>query len=105
MNKLKYDGAPIKIMEVCGTHTSAIVRSGLRDLLPPRVSLVSGPGCPVCVTSAGYIDKLIEFARGGAVICSFGDMLKVPGKDASLATARAEGADIRVVYSPFDALK
>lgn len=102
---IKIDGAPICLMEVCGTHTSTIVRSGIREILPERIRLVSGPGCPVCVTGASYIDKLCVLALDGMVICTFGDMLKVPGTRASLAEIRAQGCDVRMVYSPFDILK
>lgn len=102
----RYDGPLVRIMEVCGTHTAAIAKSGIRPLLPPKISLLSGPGCPVCVTPDGYIDGLRDWAlRRGAAVCSFGDMLKVPGRTGSLGDARAEGGDIRVLYSPFDALK
>jgi hydrogenase expression/formation protein HypD len=94
-----------KIMEVCGTHTVAIRRFGLQRLLPPGVKLVSGPGCPVCVTPDSYIDEAVALARQGVVITSFGDMLRVPGSRSSLEKERAAGADIRAVYSPLDALK
>ncbi|MFH0964775.1 MAG: hydrogenase formation protein HypD, partial [Planctomycetota bacterium] len=93
-----------RIMEVCGTHTMAIARHALRQLLPANVKLVSGPGCPVCVTSAGFIDAAVEIAGRGVMLASFGDLLKVPGSRSSLQDARAEGADLRVVYSPSDAL-
>ncbi len=97
---------PVRIMEVCGTHTMAIFRHGLRSLLPGEIRLVSGPGCPVCVTPTGVIDAFVELAgRDDVVIATFGDMVRVPGSNGSLATARAEGADIRVVYSPMDALQ
>lgn len=105
MMNITHDGAPIRLMEVCGTHTSTIVRGGVRELLPDTVRLVSGPGCPVCVTGKGYIDRLIEHAQNGAVIGTFGDMLKVPGSEMTLAGAKAQGLDIRMVYSPFDMLK
>jgi hydrogenase expression/formation protein HypD len=94
-----------KIMEVCGTHTVAIRRFGLQRLLPPGVKLVSGPGCPVCVTPDSFIDEAVALARQGVVITSFGDMLRVPGSRSSLEKERAAGADIRAVYSPLDALK
>jgi hydrogenase expression/formation protein HypD len=94
-----------RIMEVCGTHTVAIRRFGLQRLLPPGVKLVSGPGCPVCVTPDSYIDEAVALARQGVVITSFGDMLRVPGSRSSLEKERAAGADIRAVYSPLDALK
>jgi len=99
-------GRPLKFMEVCGSHTVAIFKSGIRDLLPDNISLVSGPGCPVCVTPVSDIDRAVETARcDGVVLASFGDMLRVPGSRRSLWDARAEGADVRVVYSPADALK
>lgn len=94
-----------KIMEVCGTHTVAIRRFGLQRLLPTGVKLVSGPGCPVCVTPDSYINEAVALARQGMVITSFGDMLRVPGSSSSLEKERAAGADIRAVYSPLDALK
>jgi hydrogenase expression/formation protein HypD len=93
-------------MEVCGSHTVAIFKSGIRDLLPGNISLVSGPGCPVCVTPASDIDRAIEIARrDGVTLATFGDMLRVPGSYKSLRDAKAGGADIRVVYSPADALE
>lgn len=96
----------MRLMEVCGSHTVAIFRAGIRQLLPEDVELVSGPGCPVCVTNDDYIDKAIEYSRRkDFVIATFGDMLKVPGSHSSLAAAVAEGADIRVVYSPLDCLR
>jgi len=90
----------IRIMEVCGSHTMSVGRYGLRQLLPPHVRLISGPGCPVCVTSPGYIDAAIELAGRGATIASFGDMLQVPGSASSLSEARAAGARVEVCYSP-----
>ena len=94
-----------KIMEVCGTHTVAIRRFGLQRLLPAEVKLVSGPGCPVCVTPDSYIDEAVALARQGMIITSFGDMLRVPGSRSSLEKERAAGHDIRAVYSPLDALQ
>ncbi len=96
--------APVRIMEVCGSHTMNVARYGIRDLLPPRVKLISGPGCPVCVTMPGYVDAAIELARGGVTIATFGDMLQVPGSSATLAECRAEGARVEVCYSPRAAL-
>lgn len=94
-----------RFMEVCGTHTVSILRSGLRSALPPQISLISGPGCPVCVTAQEDIDKAIELAqRPNTVLVAYGDMLKVPGTRSSLQVERARGADVRVVYSPSDAL-
>ena len=96
----------LRFMEVCGTHTVAIFRSGIRQILPSNVELVSGPGCPVCVTNDEYIDKAIEYSRKkNFIVATFGDMLKVPGSRSSLSTTAAEGADVRVVYSPLDCLK
>jgi len=98
-------GRELRFMEVCGSHTVAIFKSGIRDLLPGKIKLVSGPGCPVCVTAVEDIDRAVAIARQpGVILATFGDMLRVPGSHASLQTARAEGADVRVVYSPFDAL-
>jgi hydrogenase expression/formation protein HypD len=102
--RLARAGRSVRLMEVCGTHTVAIARHGIRDLLPENVVLCSGPGCPVCVTDAGYIDAAIELARRGVAIATFGDMLRVPGSNQSLAEARAEGARIAVCYSPAEAL-
>jgi hydrogenase expression/formation protein HypD len=96
---------PWTIMEVCGGQTHTIVRYGLDELLPPQITLVHGPGCPVCVTPIEMIDLAIELAlHDGVTLCSFGDMLRVPGSTRDLFDARAAGADVRVVYSPLDAL-
>jgi len=97
--------SPIVLMEVCGTHTVAIRRSGLRSLLPGRVRLVSGPGCPVCVTSEGVVDTLVDLAgREGVVLATFGDMVRVPGSRSSLEKEKAGGARVAVVYSVLEAL-
>lgn len=94
------------IMEVCGTHTMSIFRYGLRDILPSNINLISGPGCPVCVTPNEYLDKAIAIANmKNTVIATFGDMLKVPGSYSSLEKERARGSDIRIVYSSLDALE
>jgi hydrogenase expression/formation protein HypD len=99
-------GRTLKIMEVCGGHTHAIYKHGLEDLLPPAIDLVHGPGCPVCVIPMGRIDDAIAMARQPDVIfTTFGDMMRVPSSHGSLLDAKAEGADIRFVYSPLDALK
>jgi hydrogenase expression/formation protein HypD len=97
---------PWTIMEVCGGQTHAIVRYGIDQLLPPEITLIHGPGCPVCVTPVDYVDKAIEIAdRSDTVLCSFGDMLRVPGSGGDLLAAKSRGADIRIVYSPLDALQ
>jgi hydrogenase expression/formation protein HypD len=97
---------PWKIMEVCGGQTHAIVKFGLDELLPPQVTLIHGPGCPVCVTSLELIDKALEIAaRPEVIFCSFGDMLRVPGSRCDLLSVKAAGGDIRMLYSPLDALK
>ena len=96
---------PWTLMEVCGGQTHAIVRYGIDELLPAGITLVHGPGCPVCVTPVDYVDKAIEIAdRPGTILASFGDMLRVPGSNGDLFAAKSRGADIRVVYSPLDAL-
>ena len=113
MNNLKnmierlqsYDGAPVRIMEVCGTHTSTAAKAGLRSLLPSNIKLISGPGCPVCLAASAYIDRLCELAADGCIIASFGDLLRVRGKSGSLLDMKARGARVEMVYSPLDALK
>jgi hydrogenase expression/formation protein HypD len=98
-------GFPATIMEVCGTHTMSVARFGLKSLLPPEVRLVSGPGCPVCVTDQRDIDSFLALGKvDGAILASFGDMIRVPGSFGSLDRLRADGADVRVVYSPLDAV-
>jgi len=98
-------GQPIKLMEVCGGHTHTIFKYGLVGLLPEDLELVHGPGCPVCVLPIGRVDMAIELARmPGAVLCTFGDALRVPGSELSLLQVKAQGADVRTVYSPADAL-
>jgi hydrogenase expression/formation protein HypD len=97
---------PWTIMEICGGQTHAIVKYGLDTLLPPEITLLHGPGCPVCVTAAASIDTAIELAgRDEIILCSFGDMMRVPGSRRDLLSAKAGGADIRTVYSPLDAVK
>jgi len=94
-----------RLMEFCGGHTVAIFKYGLRQLLPPNIQMLSGPGCPVCVTAAADLDKAIALGKlPGVIITSFGDMVRVPGSRSSLQKAKAEGADVRVVYSAQDAL-
>lgn len=96
----------IMLMEVCGTHTVAISRMGLRKLFPSNLKLLSGPGCPVCVTPNDYLDRAIAYCRRSDVILvTFGDMMRVPGSTSSLEKEKSRGADVRVVYSPLDALK
>ncbi len=97
---------PWVLMEVCGGQTHSIVRHGLDELLPPQVSLVHGPGCPVCVTPLELIDRAVSIAaRPGVIFCSFGDMLRVPGSRTDLLRVKAAGGDVRVVYSPLDCVK
>ena len=94
------------IMEVCGGQTHSIIKHGIDQLLPDNINLIHGPGCPVCVTPLETIDKALEIARQPDVIfCSFGDMLRVPGSNQDLLSVKAQGADIRIVYSPLDAVK
>jgi hydrogenase expression/formation protein HypD len=97
--------APVRLMEVCGTHTVAIARGGIRPLLAGAVTMLSGPGCPVCVTPDGYIDAAIALGtERGALLASFGDMLRVPGTSSSLEKEKGAGLEVRVVYSPLDAV-
>ncbi|MCI0460117.1 MAG: hydrogenase formation protein HypD [Gemmataceae bacterium] len=94
------------LMEICGGQTHTIVKYGLDELLPPRITLVHGPGCPVCVTPLELIDKAIAIAsRPGVIFCSFGDMLRVPGSRRDLFGVKAAGGDVRIVYSPLDCLR
>lgn len=98
-----YDGPLIRIMEVCGSHTGAITKFGIREMLSDRIKLVSGPGCPVCVTPSAYIDRLIELAlEPDTCVVTFGDMMRVPGSRMSLSQAKGLGAKVRMVYSPMD---
>ena len=99
-----YDGPQINIMEVCGTHTHEIFRKGIRKILSPKIKLISGPGCPVCVTPVSFIDEARYLAEKGVTICTFGDLVRVPGSDGSLADSRADGGKIKVCYSPMDAV-
>ena len=99
-------GRPLKIMEVCGGHTHTIYRHGIQDVLPREIDLVHGPGCPVCVIPMGRVDDALAIAQtDGVIFTTFGDMMRVPGGQASLLDAKARGADVRMVYSPLDALK
>jgi hydrogenase expression/formation protein HypD len=97
---------PWTIMEVCGGQTHSLVKNGILDMLPAEIEMVHGPGCPVCVTPIGIIDEAVMLSRRpGVILCSFGDMLRVPGTTDSLLEAKAQGADIRIVYSPLEAVK
>ncbi len=97
---------PVRVMEICGTHTVSLFRSGVKSLLPESLRLISGPGCPVCVTPQGYIDACCDLAaRPGVTIATYGDMVRVPGSTSSLERRRAEGADILVIYSARDAVR
>ncbi len=99
-------GRVVKLMEVCGGHTHAIYKHGIEDVLPPEIDLVHGPGCPVCVIPMGRVDDAIAIAaRPEVTFTTFGDMLRVPGGNGSLLDAKARGADVRMVYSPLDALR
>ncbi len=103
--RARRDG-PLQIMEVCGGHTHAIFRYGLQDLVPDSIEFVHGPGCPVCVLPMGRIDDCIAIARNpGVILTTFGDAMRVPGSQGTLMDARAAGADVRMVYSPADALE
>lgn len=100
-----YDGKQVKIMEVCGTHTSSIFKNGIRSMISPKIKLISGPGCPVCVTSAAYIDRLTEFSlKEDHCVLTFGDMMKVKGSSMSLTEAKAAGGKVKILYSPLMAL-
>ncbi len=100
-----YDGPPARLMEVCGTHTRSIVQFGVHAVLPPQVKLISGPGCPVCVTPAGYIDRAVSWSlKKGICLCAFGDLIRVPGSELSLLQAKAQGARVEIVYSPMEIL-
>src|SRR5215467_9192079 len=97
---------PLKFMEVCGGHTHTIFKYGIEDLLPPNIEMIHGPGCPVCVIPLGRVDDAISIAlQQGVIFTTFGDMMRVPGSRTTLFDAKARGADVRMVYSPLDALK
>ncbi|MBQ9155757.1 MAG: hydrogenase formation protein HypD [Eubacterium sp.] len=101
-----YDGPPMRIMEVCGSHTGAIAKEGIYSLLSPSIKLLSGPGCPVCVTPTAYIDRLIELSlEPSTCVVTFGDLLRVPGSRSSLSQMKGEGARVEMVYSPMDTIK
>jgi len=96
---------PIRLMEVCGTHTVSLFRSGIRSLLPSTISLISGPGCPVCVTDQSDIDAFIALSKiENVTVATFGDLMRVPGANTSLQEVRGRGGNIKVIYSPLDAL-
>src|SRR5579859_7726623 len=100
------EGRPLKFMEICGGHTHTIYKYGIEDILPRSIDMVHGPGCPVCVLPIGRIDDAIAIARTeGVIFTTFGDMMRVPGSKGSLLDAKADGADVRFVYSPLDAYK
>lgn len=106
INKMCERRGEIRLMEICGTHTVAFFRSGLKSLMPSNLKLISGPGCPVCVTAQGYIDAACQLASKPSVtVCTYGDMVRVPGKLGSLAEQRAKGGHVVIVYSARDALK
>ena len=94
-----------KIMEICGGQTHGLVRNGILELLPDKVQMIHGPGCPVCVTPLSLIDKAVELLEQGVIVCSFGDMIRVPGSKKSLLEAKADGGDLRILYSPLEAVK
>ncbi|MFN8688489.1 MAG: hydrogenase formation protein HypD, partial [Cyclobacteriaceae bacterium] len=97
---------PWTIMEICGGQTHSLVKNGILDMLPNSITMVHGPGCPVCVTPLGIIDEAILLAlRQEVILCSFGDMLRVPGSAISLLEAKARGADVRIIYSPLEAVR
>ncbi len=97
---------PWTLMEICGGQTHSLVKNGIVDLLPKEITLVHGPGCPVCVTSLGVIDEAIHLAlRQDVILCSYGDMLRVPGSHLSLLEVKAKGADVRILYSPLEAVQ
>lgn len=105
IRKLAPNEGKVKLCHICGTHEWTITHYGLRSLLPENVEVIAGPGCPVCIVPAAEIDEAVELAQKGVVITCFGDVLRVPGSDASLLEAKANGADVRVVYSISDAVK
>lgn len=106
IEKISKDLNKINLMEVCGTHTHAIAKAGLKNLLPKNVNLLSGPGCPVCVTPNSNIDEMVELSKNkNVIITTFGDMIRVPGNHSSLIKEKANGANVEIVYSPLDSIK
>ncbi len=102
----EYDGDEVRIMEVCGTHTAAISENGIVSMLSPKIKLISGPGCPVCVTVTAVIDKLVDLSlQENTTVLTFGDLIRVKGTEKSLADAKAEGASVKMVYSPMESVK
>ncbi len=102
----EYDGEPVRIMEVCGTHTASISENGIHQIISPKIKLISGPGCPVCVTVASYIDRLIELSMTpDTCVVTFGDMIRVCGSEKSLSEAKGDGANVKIVYSPFEIIQ
>ncbi len=93
-----------KIMEICGGQTHGFVKNGLLEMLPPQIQMIHGPGCPVCVTPLNLIDKAIELLERGVIVCSFGDMIRVPGSKKSLLETKSKGGDLRILYSPLEAV-
>ncbi len=100
----KHTTKPWNIMEICGGQTHSLVKNGLLDLLPDKIRMIHGPGCPVCVTPLNLIDKAVELLSQGVIVCSFGDMIRVPGSKKSLLEAKASGGDLRILYSPLEAV-
>ena len=101
-----YDGEEVRIMEVCGTHTAAISENGIPSMLSPKIKLISGPGCPVCVTVTAVIDKLVELCMDeNTIVLTFGDLIRVKGTSKSLADAKSDGGHVRMVYSPMETVK
>jgi len=100
------NGDNICFMEICGTHTHSFFKYGLKSLIPENIKLISGPGCPVCVTPAERIDKIIQYSKiKNIIITTFGDMFRVPGTDSSLEKEKSLGADIRIIYSPIESIQ
>ena len=102
----EYDGPEISVMEICGSHTEAIAKSGIRDVISKKIRLISGPGCPVCVCPSGYVDRLIGLSmQENTSVVTFGDLIRIPGKEGSLQLAKGRGASVELVYSPMDTIK